>query len=81
MVKEDTKKGNRTFMLTNTSSISFKLRRGKNIFELEPFKSMTVSFGKDKNSGKYHEPKFHIDNMWIMDYKHPEIAIKIDERN
>ena len=34
---------------------------------------------KDKNSGKYLLPKFTVDNMWIIDYKHPVLEINIDK--
>ena len=79
VVKEDAKAGKRTYMLTNMSSFTYKLRRGKTIYELEPFKSLQVNFSKDKNSGKYVLPKFTVDNMWIVDYKHPVFEIKLDK--
>jgi hypothetical protein len=77
VVKEDAKAGKRTYMLTNMSSFTYKLRRGKTIYELEPFKSLQVNFSKDKNTGKYVLPKFTVDNMWIIDYKHPVLEINI----
>ncbi len=79
LVKEDSKKGNRTYMLTNYSSLTYRLRRGKTTYELEPFKSLMVSFGKDKNTGKYISPKFTVDNMWHIDYQHPIVNIKLDK--
>ena len=79
MVKVDEKKGNRTFQLTNHSSITYRLQRGKTIYELEPFKSLMISVGKDKKSGKYVLPKFRVNNMWQEDYKHPNIEIAIDK--
>ena len=79
MVKEDAKKGNRTFQLTNMSSITYLLRRGKSVYKLEPFKSILVNFGKNKKTGAYNTPKFRVDNMWHVDYKHPDIEITIDK--
>lgn len=79
VVKEDAKKGNRTYMLTNMSSITYKLRRGKTIYELEPFKTLMVNFGKDKKSGNYNLPKFRVDNMWHIDYQHPTVEIALDK--
>ncbi len=79
LIKEDSKKGSRTYLLTNMSSITYSLRRGKTTYKLEPFKSLMVSFGKDKNSGKYVKPKFRVDNMWHVDYKHPNVELEIDK--
>lgn len=79
MVKEDKKRGNRTYQLTNHSSITYRLRRGKTVYELEPFKSLMVNFGKDKKSGKYVMPKFSVENMWHVDYQHPAIELKLDK--
>jgi hypothetical protein len=66
-------------MLTNYSSLTYRLRRGKTTYELEPFKSLMVSFGKDKNKGKYISPKFTVDNMWHIDYQHPTIKVELDK--
>lgn len=79
LVKEDSKKGQRTYMLTNMTSIPYQLRRGRTIYELEPFKAITVNFGRDKESGKLLAPKFRVDNMWHIDYQHPTIEIKVDK--
>ena len=75
----DEKKGTRTFQVTNKSSITYRLRRGKLIYELEPFKSLQFSLGKDKKTGKFFEPKFSVENMYHVDYKHPSIQIEIDK--
>ena len=80
LTKENKKKGERTYTFTNTSSIPYKLRQGRTVHELEPFKTVTISFGKDKNSGKLLAPKFRIENMWHIDYKHPTIEIKVDKK-
>lgn len=77
MIQED--ENGRRFMLTNMSSITYKLRKGKNVYELEPFTSITISCNKDKESGKYTLPKFRIENMWIADYHHPTFEIEMDK--
>lgn len=79
ILKEDKKKGERTFMLTNMSSLTYQLRRGKNIYELEPFKSVMVTLGKDKKSDKAAQPTFHVENMWHIDFQHPTITLEIDK--
>lgn len=79
IVKVDEKRGNRTFQLTNHSSITYRLQRGKTTYELAPFKSIMLSCGKDKKSGKFLAPKFRIANMWQEDYKHPNIEFTLDK--
>jgi predicted metal-dependent phosphoesterase TrpH len=79
MMKEDTKKGSRTYALTNMSSIAYTLCRGKLVYKLEPFKTLIVSIGKNKKTGTFDAPKFRVDNMWHIDYKHPTIEIKLDK--
>ena len=79
VVKVNEKDGKRSFLLTNNSSITMRLRRGKTIYKLEPFKPMMISFGKDKKSGKYVNPTFTVDNMWIVDFKHPKMELEIDK--
>ena len=79
MMKENEKKGERTYMLTNMSSITYRLRRGRTIYELEPFKSVMVTIGKDKNTGDYNPTSFTVDNMWHMDFNHPVITLEIDK--
>jgi hypothetical protein len=75
----DEKGEKRTFQLTNTTSVTYRLRRGRLVYELEPFHSLTIVLGKDKDTGKYLEPRFTVDNMWIMDYKNPVVTLKIDK--
>lgn len=79
ITRVDEKKGNRTFQVTNMSSITYRLRRGKLIYELEPFKSLQFYLGKDKKTGKFVEPKFSVENMYHVDYKHPSIVLEIDK--
>lgn len=77
----DSSKGDRrTYTFTNLSSYTYRLRNGKNVHVLEPFNTLTISFGKDKKTGKISSPKFRIDNMWCADYQHPTIEIKIDKK-
>ena len=79
LMKVNEKKGERTFMYTNMSSITYRLRRGKTIYELEPFKSLIFTLGKNKKTGEYLAPQFTVENMWHMDFKHPVIELEIDK--
>lgn len=78
VVRTNEKKGNRTFQLTNHTSIPYTLRRGKGIYTLNPFESITISFGKHKE-GYYLDPKLRVTNMWGMDNKNLTLEIKIDK--
>ncbi len=80
LAKEDTKKGTRTYMFTNMSSITYRLRRGKTIYELEPFKTIMITLNKNKKTGEYATTKFAVDNMWHVDFKHPVIEIEVDQK-
>lgn len=79
VVAVNEKKGHRAFQLTNHCSVPFILRRGKTIYTLNPFHSLRVNFGKNKENGKYNEPKFTVDNMWTVGDKHPSLTIEIDK--
>ena len=79
MLKENEKTGERTFMLTNISSITYRLSRGRIVHELEPFKSVMVTLGKDKKTGKPATPSFRVDNMWHIDFNHPTITLELDK--
>jgi len=79
LTKVNDKAKNRIFVLTNLSSLTYYLRIGKTTYKLEPFKSTTVTLGKNKKTGKYIAPKFVVENMWVADYKHPTIEMKIDK--
>ena len=72
-------KNEHIYMLTNQSSIPLRLRRGRTIYELEPFKPILVSFGKDKEGVEATKPLYTVDNMWVADYKHPKVEIEIDK--
>ena len=79
-VKENSNGDSRTYTFTNYSSYHYRLRMGRSVHLLEPFQTITLSFGKDKKTGKLQDPKFTVDNMWIVDYKHPVIDIEIDKK-
>jgi hypothetical protein len=79
LLKEDAKKEQRTYMFTNMSSITYRFRRGKTVYELEPFKSVMITMGKDKKTGDYLPPRFLVDNMWHIDFEHPTITLEIDK--
>ena len=79
-MKVNEKKGERTFMYTNMSSFTYRLRRGKLVYELEPFKSLIFTLGKNKKTGEYLAPQFTVENMWHMDFKHPVIELEIDNK-
>ena len=78
VVRVNDKKGNRTFQLTNHSSIPYTLYRGKSTYTLKPFESITVSFGKDKE-GNFRTPRLRVANMWHMDNKNLVLNIDIDK--
>ena len=79
VVAVNEKKEHRAFQLTNHCSVPFILRRGKTIYTLNPFQSLRVNFGKDKNTGKFNKPKFTVDNMWTVGDKHPVLTVEIDK--
>lgn len=79
MVKENEKKGQRTYMLTNMSSLTYRLRHGRTTYELEPFKSLQVTIGKNKKTGEYNDPSFRVENMWHVDFKNPTITLELDK--
>ena len=80
LVRVDKKNNEHLYMLTNQSSITYRLRRGKTIYELEPFKPVMVSFGKDKEGVEAAKPLFTADNLWVADYKHPKVTIEVDKK-
>ena len=71
--------GNRVFQLTNTCSIPFILRRGSAEYILNPFQSQRISVGRNKETKKYYEPEFTIENMWTVGDKQPKFVIEIDK--
>lgn len=79
MIDENKEKGTRTYIFTNTSSLTYRFRRGKTILHLRPFESLRFVFGKDKKTDKFNTPKLLVENMWIADYKHPIIEFTTDK--
>ena len=68
-------KKSRTCQLTNNCSVPLMLRRKSSTYLLNPFQSIRLTV-TDKE-GK--EPKFVVENMWIVDDQHPELTLKIDK--
>lgn len=63
------------YALTNSTSIGYKLRIGKKIYELPAFQTITLTVGTDSN-GKDKDIEFYVENMWEADYKNPKIVFK-----
>ena len=57
----------------NESSIPFRICYNNAIYEVEPFKSVNMTY-----TGAL-QPKFTIENMWHIDYQHPNIVVEIDK--
>ena len=69
----------RTYRLTNFSSITYNLKRGKVKYRLEPFKTLLVTLKKDPKTGKLYTAKFTVENMWHIDNKNLVIDFKLDK--
>ena len=79
LVSENLKDETRTYTLTNRSSVTYRLRRGKTIYELEPYKPIICNCSKNKKTGKYNTPKFTVENMYHVDYKNLVVDLEIDK--
>lgn len=66
------------YRFTNLSSITYRLRLGKTIYELQPFSGRVFEL-RVKDNAATASPTFVVDNMWHIDYKHPTITFKIDK--
>ena len=75
---EDTKKGTRTFVITNNTSFPFILRRGQITREVKGMESIRVTVKRNKN-GKWQDPRYRIDNLWLPDDKHPTWTLNISK--
>ena len=75
LVSNPNKGKERIFIVTNNSSYPYTLRRGRSFITLEPFKSVRLTLGKDKE-GNWIEPKYYVMNMWHMDEMHPQITLQ-----
>lgn len=69
------KKGAATYALTNTTSLDYKIRIGKRIYELPAFQTITISVSKNKD-GQDKDITFSVTNMWEVGYKNPKIVLK-----
>ena len=72
VLREDKSRGVMWLRFRNESSISFSICYNNAIYEVEPFKSVNMTFWGTT-------PKFTIENMWHIDYQHPEIKVEIDK--
>ena len=79
LIRVDKKTNEHFYMLTNTCSIPMHLRRGRTNYLLEPFKSVMIGFGKGKIEAKATKPIFTVENMWVVNYKHPKVELEIDK--
>ena len=79
MMQESKDADSRTYLLTNHSSITYRLRMGKVVYALEPFRSLQVKCTRNKENGKFEAPKFSVDNMWHIDYQNLVIEFDIDK--
>ncbi|MBR4849552.1 MAG: histidinol-phosphatase [Alistipes sp.] len=75
---EDTKKGTRTYSITNNSSFPYLLRRGQIVRELKGMETIRVVLKRSKN-GKWQEPRYHIDNLWLPDDKNPTWTLPVSK--
>ena len=69
------KKGAATYALTNTTSLDYKIRIGKRVYELPAFQTITISVSKNKD-GQDKDITFSVTNMWEVGYKNPKIVLK-----
>ncbi|MBE6211894.1 MAG: histidinol-phosphatase [Rikenellaceae bacterium] len=69
------KKGAATYALTNTTSLDYKIRVGKRVYELPAFQTITISVSKNKD-GQDKDITFSVTNMWEVGYKNPKIVLK-----
>ena len=69
------KKGAAIYALTNTTSLDYKIRVGKRIYELPAFQTITISVSKNKD-GQDKDITFSVTNMWEVGYKNPKIVLK-----
>ena len=65
------------YCITNTTSLTYKLRQKNTVHTLEPFSTIIVDMRV--GDGEFSAPTFVIDNMWHIDYQHPEVTLKFDK--
>lgn len=65
------------YLLTNNSSITYRVAYGGAIYELEPFK--VVMLGYKNSTAKESHLALCVENMWHIDYQHPTVKLGIDK--
>lgn len=75
----ETKKGAKyqRYCITNTTSLTYKLRYKSTVHTLDPFSTIVVEMRV--RSGESVAPMFVVENMWHIDYQHPEVTLKFDK--
>ena len=79
LVSENKKDGSRLYRITNLSSITYTLGKGKTKYILMPFKTQLISIGKNAKTGKPGTLMFSVKNMWHLDYKNLDIELELDK--
>ena len=77
LLLHEAKSNKNYYQLTNNSSIKYIIRHNGAIYELEPFKTVTLDYKVDKNSKA--APMLCVENMWHIDYQHPTIKVELDK--
>ncbi len=65
------------YCITNTTSLTYKLRQKNTVHTLDPFSTIIVDMRI--GNGEFSAPTFVVDNMWHIDYQHPEVTLKFDK--
>lgn len=65
------------YCITNTTSLTYKLRQKNTVHTLHPFSTIIVDMRI--GNGEISAPTFVVDNMWHIDYQHPEVTLKFDK--
>ncbi|MBR6655529.1 MAG: hypothetical protein IKL20_02860 [Alistipes sp.] len=65
------------YCITNTTSLTYKLRYNSTVHTLDPFKTIVVEIRV--RNGEAPSPTFVVDNMWHIDYQHPKVTLKLDK--
>lgn len=65
------------YCITNTTSLTYKLRYKSTVHTLDPFSTIVVEMRV--RSGESVAPMFVVENMWHIDYQHPEVTLKFDK--
>ena len=57
--------------------MTYKLRQKNTVHTLDPFSTIIVDMRV--RDGEFSAPTFVVDNMWHIDYQHPEVTLKFDK--